>query len=61
MQEISRVRTVSVITLLGALLICAFFLSLSLGPTTVPFSAFTPDDILGMLTALFTGDRKSVV
>jgi iron complex transport system permease protein len=55
MQEISRVRTVSVITLLGALLICAFFLSLSLGPTTVPFSAFIPDDILGMLTALFTG------
>ena len=55
MPEISRARTASIITLLGAMLVCAFFLALSLGPTTVPFSAFIPDDIPGMLMALFSG------
>ena len=55
MQEISRVRTASIITFLVALLIGAFFLALSLGPTTVPFSEFIPDDPLGMLGSLLTG------
>jgi len=55
MAEISRVRTVSIITFLIALLIGAFVLALSLGPTTVPFSEFIPDDLLGMLGTLVTG------
>lgn len=55
MAEISRVRTVSIITFLIALLIAAFFLALSLGPTTVPFSEFIPDDLPGMLGTLVTG------
>ncbi|NLO78031.1 MAG: iron chelate uptake ABC transporter family permease subunit, partial [Methanomicrobiales archaeon] len=37
------------------MLFCAFFLALSLGPTTVPFSAFIPNDIVGMIVTLFTG------
>ena len=49
MAEISRVRTASTITLLTAMLLCAFILALSLGPTTVPFVHFIPDDLSGML------------
>ncbi len=55
MPETSRARTASIITLLAAALVCAFVLALSLGPTTVPFGAFIPDDPLGMLGTLLSG------
>ncbi len=55
MPETSRVRTISVITVLTTMLICAFFFALSLGPTTVPFAEFIPDDPLGMFATLFSG------
>ena len=55
MLETSRARTASIVTFLVAGLVCAFFFALSLGPTTVPFAAFIPDDLVGMFLALLSG------